>query len=467
MLKFSSRFLTPGLTLRFNSFNGSLQNNNLSSSSSADVVVAGGGMVGSAAAAALAKLECMQNRKVILLEAAPEKKIVLTNEYSNRVSALSSSSVGLLSNIGAWKIMLDARISPVMKMRVWDGCSKAGIVFGDEDSFNQEPINYLVENDITVKALTEVMNECDNLEVKYGARVKKYHLPVKEDTENRPKDEVLIELEDGCNIETSLLVGADGFRSLVRSSIGCNYVGWEYDQMGLVATLDLEVPGGVNTTAWQRFLPSGPVALLPLNENKSSLVWTVSRDMAKDMVNLDEEMFVSNLNKALISEENESAMVNSISEGFGLFLNTFLPKKGPNTMLPPTVKGVKNRAAFPLGFGHSTRYVGPRTVLVGDAAHRIHPLAGQGVNLGFGDVTSLADMVEGMLVEGGGLGHHEYLCQYETERQRHNLLTMAGVDSLQKLYCTDNIPLVLARSLGLMATNMAQPVKNLIRQHAG
>jgi len=423
-------------------------------------------MVGSAAAAALAKLECMQNRKIILLEAAPEKKIELTNEYSNRVSALSPSSVGLLSNIGAWKIMVDARVSPVMKMRVWDGCSKAGIVFGDKDGTNQEPISYLVENDITVNALTEVMNECENLEVRYGAKVKKYHLPVKEDNENRPKDGVLVELEDGDNVETSLLVGADGFRSLVRSSIGCDYVGWEYDQMGVVATLDLEVPGGVNRTAWQRFLPTGPVALLPLNENKSSLVWTVSRDMAKDMVNMDEEMFVLNLNKALISEENESSMVNSISEGFGLLLNTFLPKQGPNDMLPPTVKGVINRAAFPLGFGHSTRYVGPKTALVGDAAHRIHPLAGQGVNLGFGDVNSLADMVEGMLVEGGGLGHHEYLCQYETERQRHNLLTMAGVDTLQKLYCTDNIPMVLARSLGIMATNVAQPVKNLIRQHA-
>ena len=154
----------------------------------------------------------MQNRKVILLEAAPEKKILLTEDYSNRVSALSPSSVGLLSNIGAWKIMLDARVSPVRKMHVWDGCSKAGIVFGDEDSSNQEPINYLVENDITVKALTEVLDECENLEVKYGARVKKYHLPVKEDTENRPKDGVLVELEDGDNINTSLLVGADGFR---------------------------------------------------------------------------------------------------------------------------------------------------------------------------------------------------------------------------------------------------------------
>ena len=155
----------------------------------------------------------MQNRKIILLEAAPEKKIVLTPEFSNRVSALSTTSVELLTNIGAWDRMLDARVSPVMKMRVWDGCSKAGILFGEDDNSGEvEPLSYLVENDVTVSALTEVIRECDNLEVKYGARVKKYNLPVKESTESRPKEDVVVELEDGERIETSLLVGADGFR---------------------------------------------------------------------------------------------------------------------------------------------------------------------------------------------------------------------------------------------------------------
>jgi ubiquinone biosynthesis monooxygenase Coq6 len=188
--------------------------------------------------------------------------------------------------------------------------------------------------------------------------------------------------------------------------------------------------------------------------------------MAKHMVQMEDKVFIENLNRALLGRENENSMVNSISEGFELFLNSILPSQHSYES-PPTVKGVMNRAAFPLGFGHSSRYVGSRTVLVGDAAHRIHPLAGQGVNLGFGDVACLAEVVEGMVMEGGGLGHHEYLCQYESERQRHNLATMVGVDALQKLYCTDSIPLVLARSLGLTATNAAGPVKNLIRQHAG
>jgi len=255
-------------------------------------------------------------------------------------------------------------------------------------------------------------------------------------------------------------------RSLVRRCLGCDYVGWEYDQVGVVATLHIQSHTGDNITAWQRFLPSGPVALLPLDAHTSSLVWTVSKDMAKQMVQMEDKVFIENLNRALLGRENENSMVNSISEGFELLLNSVLPSQRSYES-PPIVKGVMNRAAFPLGFGHSSRYIGSRTALVGDAAHRVHPLAGQGVNLGFGDVACLAEVVEGMVMEGGGLGHHEYLCQYETERQRHNLATMVGVDALQKLYCTDNIPLVLARSLGITATNAAGPVKNLIRQHAG
>jgi len=462
MFRAGVRFLIPGLTSGINNSFGVSNGRPLS----VDVVVAGGGMVGTAAATALAKLACMQNRKIILLEAAPEKEIVLTKEYSNRVSALSPSSVALLSNLGAWNIMSNERVSPVMKMHVWDGCSKAGIVFGD-DHQSGEPLSYLVENDITVKALTEVMKGCDNLVVKYGTKVKKYHLPVKEETESNPKDRVVVELANGEVIETSLLVGADGFRSLVRSCIGCDYVGWEYDQMGVVATLDLEMQGEVNTTAWQRFLPTGPVALLPLTNDKSSLVWTLDKAMARDMVQIDDEAFITNLNKALCGKENEISLVNSISEAFGSVLNRIVRTQDLDALQPPLVKGVMNRAAFPLGFGHSTRYIGSRTLLVGDAAHRIHPLAGQGVNLGFGDVACLAEVVENMLVEGGGIGHHEYLRQYETERQRHNLLTMAGVDTLQKLYCTDNIPMVLARSLGIMTTNAMKPVKQLIRQHVG
>merc|ERR1719369_345478 len=348
----------------------------------------------------------MQDRKIILLEATPEKKIVLGKNYSNRVSALAPSSVELLTKLGAWDLIKDVRMGRVVEMKVWDSCSTAAIQFGDKD--NQKLLNYIVENDLTVKALTEVLSVCDNVEVKYNAKVKQYHLPNKDEKESRPKEEVLVELEGGEIISTQLLVGADGFRSLVRSSIGCDYVGWEYDQMGLVATLNVEIHDNINNTAWQRFLPTGPVALLPLSNNHSSLVWTVGRNMAKKMIEMDEATFINKLNMALTGKHEEDHLVETVSKGFELILNSFTPTQKQGNFVP-LVTGVENRAAFPLGFGHSTRYVGPRTLLIGDAAHRVHPLAGQGVNLGYGDVAALTRLMEASILDGAGLGHHDYL----------------------------------------------------------
>lgn len=433
-----------------------------------DVVVAGGGMVGSAAAGALAQLGCMRRKKVLLLEAAPEKKLVLDSDsqYSNRVSALAPSSVRLLSQLGAWQIITQSRLGLVNRMKVWDSCSRAGIVFSSEDNLHtrDQPLNYIVENDLAVSALTEVMKACDNLTIKYGAKVKRYKIPHLGETDILPKENVEVELEDGSLVETKLLVGADGFRSLVRQSIGSDYHSWDYPQMGLVATLNIETQSGSNSTAWQRFLPSGPVALLPLSPDHSSLVWTVGKTEVRPFLEMSEEAFVKKLNRALRSDLDQNQLVNSVTRSVSQLLGK---ENSDHQEDPPVVRAVANRAAFPLGFGHSVRYTGPRTVLIGDSAHRIHPLAGQGVNLGFGDVSGLVRVVEESLRSGAVLGEQESLCQYETDRQRHNLPTMLGVDALQKLYSSQATPVVLARSLGLLATDAVNPLKTIIMQHAG
>merc|ERR1719436_619835 len=425
-------------------------------------------MVGSAAAGALAQLGCMRRRKVLLLEAGPEKKTVLESEsqYSNRVSALAPSSVSLLSQLGAWQTISQSRLGRVTRMMVWDSCSRAGIVFSSEDNLHtrDQPLNYIVENDLTVSALTEVTKACANLIIKYGAKVKRYKIPPLGNTDIVPKENVEVELEDGSIVETKLLVGADGFRSLVRQSIGSDYHSWDYPQMGLVATVNIETKSGSNSTAWQRFLPSGPVALLPLSSDHSSLVWTVGKTQVKPLLEMSEESFVKKLNRALTSDVDQNQLVNSVTRSVSQLLGR---ENTEYQEVPPVVRAVANRAAFPLGFGHSVRYTGPRTVLIGDAAHRLHPLAGQGVNLGFGDVISLVQVLEDSLKSGAVLGEQETLCRYETERQRHNLPTMLGVDALQKLYSSQATPLVLARSLGLLATNAVNPVKTMIMKHAG
>ena len=352
-------------------------------------------------------------------------------------------------------------------MKVWDACSEAGITFHAEDiDPSGAPLNYIVENDLTLLALNKVLKNISNLQVKYQAKVKKYSIPQLSDTEVVPRDNVKLELEDGSIIETSLLIGADGFRSLVRQSLENNkYVSWEYQQMGLVATLDIEADH--NTTAWQRFLPTGPVALLPLSRTKSSLVWTLDTGESKTMRDVDENQFVRLLNQALYDTVHHNDIINNITDQFSSVMRSIFPSTVSRpSFRPPLVTGVSNTAVFPLGWGHSSRYTGARTVLIGDAAHRVHPLAGQGVNLGFGDVSTLASVLEDNVREGGHLGHRDYLCEYETRRQRHNLVTMLGIDALQKLYCTDLAPVVLARSLGMMTTDMVTPAKKLFMSHA-
>ena len=164
--------------------------------------------------------------------------------------------------------------------------------------------------------------------------------------------------------------------------------------------------------------------------------------------------------------DNNLSLPDNHEHGLGTVLRS-LTRSSPEVQeTPPVVTGVANRAAFPLGFGHSVRYTGPRTVLIGDSAHRVHPLAGQGVNLGFGDVISLTRELDESLRAGAVLGGEESLCRYETDRQRHNLPTMLGIDALQKLYSSQATPIVLARSLGLLTTNAISPVKKMIMHHA-
>ena len=339
----------------------------------------------------------------------------------------------------------------------------------------------LLRNKSKFNADLITLQACDNLIVKYGAKVKRYKIPALGENDIVAKENVEVELEDGSVVETKLLVGADGFRwgnkpiltrsdcskycrSLVRQSIGSDYKSWDYPQMGLVATLNIHTKSGSNRTAWQRFLPSGPVALLPLSPDHSSLVWTVGKSEVKPLLEMSEETFVKKLNRALTSDLDQNQLVNSVTSSIRQLLGR---EEARDQEPPPVVRAVANRAAFPLGFGHSVRYSGPRTALIGDSAHRLHPLAGQGVNLGFGDVTALVRLVEESLRSGAVLGQQELLCRYETERQRHNLPTMLGVDALQRLYSSQATPVVLARSLGLMATDAVNPVKTLIMKHAG
>jgi len=263
---------------------------------------------------------------------------------------------------------------------------------------------------------------------------------------------VVVTLADGRILKTRLLIGADGDKSIVKKAANISSWGWNYNRKGVVAT----VTCSQHTTAWQRFLPEGPLALLPLNGNMSSIVWSTTPQHANNLLNMSDEDFVSELNNGLNSPIRYSNYtINEISDIFGGYFPAYTP-------VPPIItQVVSKRAAFPLKFSHALQYVKPRLALIGDAAHSIHPLAGQGVNIGFSDVISLRKTIAESLETGHDIGDILLLSSYERERKMANTLMMHGIDSLHSIYSTSFLPIALLRNVGLMLTSSLPPLKQL------
>ncbi|KAM8833976.1 ubiquinone biosynthesis monooxygenase COQ6, mitochondrial [Synchiropus picturatus] len=427
-----------------------------------DVVISGGGMVGSAMACSLATDPNLAGKKILLLEAG-NKKVMdqVPDTFSTRVSSISPGSTTLLSRIGAWEHITNMRVKPYKKMQVWDACSDALITF-DKDNL-QEEMAYIVENDVVVAALTKQLHSLsDSVQVKYRSKVVKYTWPVPH-TAGDSLPWVQVTLANGETLQTKLLIGADGPNSMVRQELGIPTVKWNYDQSAVVAALHLSEPTE-NNVAWQRFLPTGPIAMLPLSDSHSSLVWSTSHQLAEELLELDEESFVDAVNSAFWSNDNQSELTETAGTLLRGALSAILPSAGSPRQLPPSVAaiGPKSRVMFPLGLGHASEYVRHRVALIGDAAHRVHPLAGQGANLGFGDVVTLTQILSRAAFDGKDLGAVQHLLEYESERQRQNLPMMAAIDLMKRLYSTSAAPAVLLRSFGLQATNMLPALKEQI-----
>ncbi|XP_054653603.1 ubiquinone biosynthesis monooxygenase COQ6, mitochondrial [Dunckerocampus dactyliophorus] len=431
-----------------------------------DVIISGGGMVGSAMACSLGKDPNLMGKKILLLEAGNKKVMEeVPDSYSTRVSSINPGSATVLSGIGAWEHITNMRCKPYKKMQVWDACSDALITF-DKDNLEEE-MAYIVENDVVVAALTKQLDGLsDNVQVKYRSKVVKYTWPVPHKAVHSIPW-VQISLASGETLQTKLLIGADGPNSMVRRELGIPTVKWNYDQSAVVAVLHLSEPTE-NNVAWQRFLPTGPIAMLPLSDTTSSLVWSTSHHLAEELLELDEECFVDAINSAFWSNDNQSELVETAGSLFRSALSAIMPSAGSPRQLPPSVAsiGPKSRVMFPLGMGHASEYIRHRVALIGDAAHRVHPLAGQGANLGFGDVACLTQLLSQAAFNGKDLGAIQHLLEYETERQRHNLPMMAAIDLMKRLYSTDAAPVVLLRTFGLQATNMLPSLKEQITEFA-
>lgn len=421
----------------------------------ADIVILGGGMVGSSLACAMAASPVLAGKKIYLLEGAPKKPYVLKPEFSNRVSAVNPSSTKFLSQIGVWPIMEKTRVTPFKKMFVWEDCSNAYIEF-EQDEF----VGHIVENDVTIHGLTvrmdQLENENKNFQVVYGAKVQ--DCIVGEDGES-PR----LTFDNGDILETGILIGADGANSLVRKKLmaDASYHSRDYEQFGVVGTVTFDNSSTANETAYQKFLPTGPIALLPLNSTKSSLVWTLPPKTAKELVKFDPQNFAKILNSNLANRKHSELIDSAVNQ-----IKQWLPSGGSGNPNLPKILSVDNVAAFPLGLGLPERYVTKRVALVGDACHRVHPLAGLGVNLGYGDAECLTRKLEENVMQGAAFGSYEHLCEYETERTRHNLPTALTIDGIQRLYSTNLDLVVLARSLGTQVVNGIPALKKAIMSSA-
>jgi 2-octaprenylphenol hydroxylase len=377
------------------------------------VLVVGAGMVGGALACALAG----QGRRVALVESQPPAALP-TDGFDLRVSALTRASEALLGRIGVWPGMAQRRVSPFREMYVWDAGSNGAIRF-DAAEIGEPHLGHIVENRVTVAALEERIARLHQVD---------WHRPCRPLRLVFGPSAVRLDL-GGVELEAELVVAADGAASRVRELAGIPCPVMDYGQQGLVATVRTE--RAHRETAWQRFLPGGPLAFLPLVQGHSSIVWSVPPEQARELLALSDEQFCAVLTDA------------------------FEARLG-------RVEWVGPRAAFPLRRQHAQQYVQPRLALVGDAAHTIHPLAGQGVNLGLLDAAALAQVLDG-LPDAGDL---RALRRYERWRRGHNLAVQALMDGFKWLFGVQGGAARVARGLGLAAADRAGPVKRMLMRQA-
>lgn len=385
-----------------------------------DIIIAGGGMVGSALACALGQGDL----RIALLEGLPLERVRPGVNLDSRVSAIGRASQRIFAAVGAWDGIAAWRVSPFRDMRVWDATGFGGIHFDSAD-LGEPLLGWIIENRVIQYALLERARQLPTVELLCPAAL--------ETAEPLPGNGWRVRLNDGREFTTRLLVGADGAQSRVRQLADIQTGGWSYDQHAVVANVRTAEPH--QETAWQRFLPTGPLAFLPLSDGRCSIVWSTTPEQADALLALDERDFGAALAVAF------DARLGAIVE------------VGP-------------RAAFPLRLQHAHAYVKPGVALIGDAAHVVHPLAGQGVNLGLLDAATLAEIVLDALAAGQDFASLKTLRRYERWRKGDNLLMLGVMDGFKRLFGTSLPPVRLLRNVGLNLTDAVGPLKNLIARRA-
>lgn len=362
-----------------------------------DIAIVGGGLVGLALARLLAigREQTGQRFRVAVLESRPPLEVPGA-DIDLRVSAIAPASASVLQTMGAWESLPSDRVSPYERMCVWQSAGSAGgprSVSFDAAELGEANLGYIVENQAMRRAIWERLATDAAVDLITDRAFA---------TAEIDAAACSVQLDDGSAINARLVVGADGARSTLRHQLEVDYRETAHQQAAVVGHIATEIPHAA--TAWQRFLAGGPVALLPLSDGRSSLVWSCPEQLAASLLRLDDNEFAQRLEAAL-----DSALGN--------------------------VRVTTPRVSFPLASGYAVRYCGPRFALIGDAAHRVHPLAGQGVNLGLLDAAVLAEtLVAHLQRPGADPGDARVLRSYERSRKGDNLLTLGAMVALNGLF---------------------------------
>lgn len=397
----------------------------MNKASTYDIIIVGGGMVGSALACSLGNA----NLKIALIEGREPITQWPAASFDLRVSAISRASQHLFETLDVWKTMCDMRTAAYTDMRVWDAGGDGSIHF-DSAEIGAANLGHIIENRVINNVLFARAKSFDNVDVYCPNKPQKLQLDV-----HRAK----LQLDDDTQLETGLLVGADGGRSWVRQQAGIELSINDYQQTAVVANIITE--HSHQQTAWQRFLPNGPLAFLPMTggaENQdrvSSIVWSTTPEEASRLCELDESKFLDELE---IAFEARLGKMQKTSE----------------------------RACFPIKGQHAKSYIKPHLALIGDAAHTIHPLAGQGVNLGFADAQCLAETILSAHVANKPIGSFKTLRRYERARRGDNLLMLEAMGVFKQLFSNNTPGLRELRNSGLKLTDRAVSIKQFFMSKA-
>lgn len=385
-----------------------------------DIIIVGGGIAGMTAALALAKKTELQ---IALIDANEIKSSWNESQASLRVSAISLTSQRIFRRLGVWEALQKHRVSPYQKMMVWDAKGNGKINF-DCRSLQETALGFIIEDDLIKKVLLEKLLTQKNI-----------HLiaPLKILALQKQSDYLEL-LTAQTTLQAPLIIGADGGNSWIREQAGIAFNSWDYQHEAIIATVQTTLPHA--QTARQRFLTSGPLAFLPLtDEYTSSIVWSTKPDHAKELMTLADGDFQAELTQAFAAAAGE-------------------------------ITAVSRRQSFSLQMRHVKNYVQQGIALIGDAAHTIHPLAGQGVNLGLLDAVSLADVIEEAVNKQRNFASLATLRRYERWRKGDNMAMLAFVEAIKQVFGSENKQVNQLRNAGLNLTNQLDFVKNWFASYA-